>query len=101
MTQFTGPGVACPVSSGICWYQKPGSTGLLATTKKGIKMKHLTSSQITDLVNNRSKVGKIVYKELNSKTESSEFYSAIVLMNDDGLYYKIDWREDYLGKVAS
>ena len=64
-------------------------------------MKHLTSSQITDLVNNRSKVGKIVYKELNSKTESSEFYSAIVLMNDDGLYYKIDWREDYLEKVTS
>lgn len=56
-------------------------------------MRHITESQITDLVYDESEEGELVCKNFNGTFRLYLLYSGVVRMYDDGLYYKIEWVE--------
>ena len=56
-------------------------------------MRHFTEEQIVDLVYGKSEEGELVHKKFDGTGKCSIFYSGVVRMNDDCLFYEIEWNE--------
>lgn len=56
-------------------------------------MRLFTEEQIVDLVYGKSEEGELVHKKFDGTGKCSIFYSGVVRMNDDCLFYEIEWNE--------